>query len=79
MGTHADHTDRALHLTWCKERAKEYIRNGDLDEAMSSMISDLKKHPDTEHHGAIALMVQMKMAGALSTAEEMERFIEGFN
>ncbi len=38
---------RAEHLTWCKGRALEYVAAGDLHNAVSSMTSDLNKHPAT--------------------------------
>jgi hypothetical protein len=37
---------RAEHLTWCKARALEYLDEGDLTNAVASMMSDLGKHPD---------------------------------
>jgi len=39
--------DRATHLRWCKDRALEYVELGDWNHAISSMISDLRKHPET--------------------------------
>lgn len=41
-------TDRAAHLQWCKNRALEYAEIGDFDNAIASMRSDLKKHPQTD-------------------------------
>lgn len=40
-------TTRTEHLTWCKERALEYVDTGRLDDALSSFMSDLRKHDDT--------------------------------
>ena len=39
---------RAEHLAWCKRRALEYLDAGDGDQAITSMMSDLNKHPETE-------------------------------
>jgi len=39
---------RAEHLAWCKERALAYVEQGDLNNAFASLISDLRKHPETE-------------------------------
>lgn len=72
-------TTRAEHLAWCKQRALEYVDEGDNNEALASMMSDLGKHPDTQGHGAIGLGVAMAAAGALNSADEMRKFIEGFN
>lgn len=71
--------NREEHLDWCKARALEYADSGELTEAFSSMVSDLRKHPETENHGAIALMFAQLMAGFLDTPENMRKFIEGFN
>lgn len=70
---------RAQHLQWCKNRALEYVDRGDLDQAFTSMVSDLGKHDETKEHGAIKLGMMMVVAGQLETADEMRKFIEGFN
>lgn len=70
---------RAEHLQWCKDRALEYADKGDLKNAMASMISDLRKYPETSSHSAIELGVMLLMAGQLNTQYQMKDFIEGFN
>ena len=70
---------RAEHLQWCKDRALEYVERGELQEAFSSMASDLNKHPETIGHAGCELGMMQLMARQLSTAPEMRRFIEGFN
>lgn len=70
---------RSAHLDWCKKRALEYVDMGDNSQAFASMGSDLSKHPETEGHSAIQLGAMMLLAGHLSTATEMRRFINGFN
>lgn len=71
--------ERHEHIEWCKQRALEYVDNGDLKNAYASMCSDLTKHPETENHSAIGLGMALMMNGNLSTTEEMRKFIEGFN
>lgn len=70
---------RAEHLQWCKDRALEYARAGDASQAVASMVSDLRKHPETEAHGAIGLAMEMLIGGFLNRPEECEKFINGFN
>lgn len=70
---------RAEHLAYCKMRALAYVDRGDTVSALASMISDLRKHPETEKHAAIGLGITMAAAGMLSTQTEMRKFIEGFN
>ena len=75
-------TSRDEHLQWCKKRALEYLEPGpyfSIQDALASMASDLGKHPDTARHAAIELGMMMLMSGKLNTAEEMRKFIEGFN
>lgn len=72
-------TSRAEHLAWCKERALEYCDTGDLNQAYASMVSDLRKHPETEKHAAIELGMMMLMGGHLNSQMEMRKFIEGFH
>lgn len=72
---------RQEHMQWCKDRALEYVNEGDIDQALASMLSDLGKHPETQSSvascGPLAMM--LKMGGQLSTREDMKKFIEGFN
>ena len=71
--------DRSEHLEWCKKRANEYINDGDITGAYASMSSDLQKHPETANHPAVGLGVALMMGGHLSTSDEMQKFIDGFN
>lgn len=70
---------RAEHLAWCKERALAYLDQGDLQNAFASLISDLRKHPETENHAAIELGSMLQFNGMLSTAKDMRDFITGCN
>lgn len=70
---------RAEHLQWCKDRALEYVDRGGLMNAFVSMISDLGKHEETCNHPAIRLGTDLYLAGHLSGADKMRKFIEGFN
>jgi hypothetical protein len=71
--------NREEHLQWCKDRAMEYVKMGDFDNAVSSMLSDLGKHDETRDHPAIMLGVMLKMGGHLNTSKDVEDFILGFN
>lgn len=70
---------RSEHLTWCKERALEYVNMGDNGQAMASMGSDLNKHPDTKDHPGMEIGLILLMNGDLNGKDAMRRFIEGFN
>jgi hypothetical protein len=71
--------DRAEHLAWSKRRALAYVDAGDTTNAINSMLSDLRKHPDLRDHAAIGLTVMMMMSGLLSNSDEVRKHIEGFN
>jgi hypothetical protein len=70
---------RAEHLAWCKQRALEYVKAGDLKNAFASFMSDMGKHPETENHLAIEAGMTLLLGGQLSTAKQMEDWINGFN
>ena len=70
---------RAEHLAWCKERALAYVDQGDLQNAFASLISDLRKHPETEDHAASELGMMLMMTGHLNTVKDMRDFINGCN
>lgn len=69
---------REDHLAWCKKRAHEYLEKGDIKNAVTSMLSDMEKHPDTEGISPILAMLGMQvcMSGDMP---EARRFIDGFN
>lgn len=72
-------SSRAQHLAWCKQRALEYCDMGDVQQAWASMVSDMRKHPETENHIALELGMMLLMGGHNNSPMEMRKFIEGFN
>lgn len=70
---------RDEHLAWCKQRALDYVDQGDLSAAFASMCSDLDKHERTRDHPGVHLGGLLLLGGQLSTPLAMRRFIEGFN
>ena len=70
---------REEHLQWAKQRALAYVESGNIPDALASMFSDLRKHPETESHPAIQLGAVLMFSGRLSTPEEARKFIEDFN
>lgn len=70
---------RDEHLAWCKKRALEYVERGDAMNGLTSMFSDLDKHPETRGHKGSEIGVMLMMTGSLSSPAEARRFIEGFN
>lgn len=70
---------RDVHLAWCKKRALECVDAGDLKNAARSMLSDMRKHPETANHSGIEMDLMLMMGGHLSNARNMRNFIEGFN
>lgn len=69
---------RDEHLAWAKQRALEYLNEGDLKEAFMSMLSDLKKHPELASHPGGMLGTMLMAGGHLGTPREVRDFIEGF-
>lgn len=66
------------HLALCKQRALEYLDAGDLPNALTSMLSDMDKHPDTKYPAGgilVALGLAIVMRG---NAAELRSWIEGF-
>ena len=69
---------RDEHLTWCKTRALEYLDRGDRSNAITSMMSDMAKHPETARSGTVLAKLGLfeLMSG---DAKSTRRYIEGFN
>jgi hypothetical protein len=67
---------REEHLAWCKTRAMEYWRAGDLENAVTSMGSDLDKHPETKCNPSLLALGIMYITD--SDYDGVKRWIEGF-
>lgn len=73
----ADRT-RTEHLAWAKQRALAYVDQGDLPNAIASMISDLGKWEGGALYPA-ALLRLLTVTGAIQkTPGEVRHWIEGF-
>lgn len=70
---------RQEHLQWAKNRALEYADAGDAAEALASMTSDLREHPELENHIGIQLGLMLALGGHMHSASEVRNWIEGFN
>lgn len=70
---------RAEHLAWAKERALEYVDAGDVPNALASINSDMRKHPETAEHSGLELGMMLALGGHLQTPAQMREWIEGIN
>jgi len=67
------------HLELAKKRALEYLERYDPQQAFTSMLSDLGKHPELENHVGIRMGVGLMMIpGWINNMEEVRRWIVGF-
>jgi predicted XRE-type DNA-binding protein len=70
---------RDKYIEQCKQRALKYLDAGKPDEAFVSLIKDLRDNKITQNHSGIKLGMAMSNCGFLSSADQMRKFIEGFN
>jgi hypothetical protein len=71
--------NRAEHLQWCKDHALEYVEWGEYSKAMSSMLSDLTKHPETHNPIGAEETIRLLLARPPITEQKIREWIEGFN
>ena len=71
--------NRAEHLQWRKERALEYVKEDELENAFASFQSDMTKHDETNGHMALEMGTMLLVSGNLSTRRQMTDWINGFN
>lgn len=69
---------RDEHLQWCKDRALEYVKDGDLEQAVTSMMSDLSKHSDFRGP-TYSMLLMVGMMDIPKGPEAVRRWINGFN
>ena len=67
---------RDEHLKWCKQRAREYLDAGDLANAVASMVSDMRKHPECGVNESLVLLGMMYVAQLDENG--VRRWVEGF-
>ena len=65
------------HLVWCKERALEYLVKGEIWNAVTSMLSDLGKHPETKVTNLWVEAIGYKYAQEYNY-KRLKEWIEGF-
>jgi hypothetical protein len=71
---------RDEHLTWCKQRALEYVDRGDLLGAVTSMGSDLVKHEDWHDKPVTNDLIYIGLVFEVPKgAAAVRRWIEGWN
>ena len=72
---------RQEHLEFCKQRAMEYVEQNDLLNAVTSMMSDLTKHPETKSIGDTlnGLGLLAAMQAQQGDRDAVIRYIKGFN
>lgn len=68
---------RAEHVAWVKQRALVELDAGSVVNALASLQSDLRKHPETARHDGIELSMRLAMAGRLGNERQVREFIEG--
>lgn len=71
---------REEHLKWCKERAiQEMDFYGEPSKGIISMMSDLRKHPETQSETLMALCMMKLMNPSSLTRQGVIDFLNGFN
>ena len=68
---------REEHIEQCKVRALAYLDDGDHVSAVTSMLSDLRGHPETVESGTMMAGLGLFTA-ARNDPDECRAFIEGF-
>jgi hypothetical protein len=73
-------TTRQQHLVWCKRRAIDEMKfYNDGSKGIISMMSDLRKHPETNSETLIALCAAQLLGSPKISIAEAMKFIDGFN
>jgi hypothetical protein len=70
---------REDHLQWCKDRALEYVRAGEINLAIESMQSDLRKHPETNIDKYLQRAIDIEILFRPQLKDRVIKWIHGFN
>jgi len=63
---------RAEHLEWAKKRALDYLDRGEFMNGISSMLSDMTKHPELADHCGLGQVITLR------TLANARSWVEGF-
>ena len=66
-------------LDLAKQRAEEYLKEGDYSNGLASFLSDLNKIPDKDYSNIQSMATLLLMGGYLDTTEKVRKFIQGTN
>lgn len=69
--------DRSDYVRECKRAALEYWQRGEMADAITSMLSDMSKRPDTKPANTIALLGMQRILEG--DVWKVRAFIEGFS
>lgn len=69
---------RDEHLQWAKDRALEYLPK-DIPGALSSFISDMRKHDELKEHVGLELLGMLMITNNFRGPDDVKHQIEGFN
>jgi hypothetical protein len=73
-------TTREQHLSVCKQNALSLVRAGDPRLGFVSIVTSVQNHRQTANHPRVKVGTQLMLQrGWLENADEMKRFIEGFD
>jgi len=71
---------RREHLDWCIKRAiQEMDFYKEPSKGLISMVSDLRKHPETNSEVLVSLTMMQIMMKPNITRQEVINFLNGFN
>lgn len=70
--------NRTEHLSWCKQRASEFLDRGEVVNAWKSFLSDMQKHDELKNHPGLELGQQLFLSGRINTVMLMGKFIQDF-
>lgn len=71
---------RIEHIAWCKKRAIEEMDfYNEPSKGIISMMSDLRKHPETNSEILMSLCTMQLMIKPRMTRQDAINFINGFN
>lgn len=70
--------NRLEYLQWCKDRANKLVNEQKLQEAFTSMVSDLNNHEETKLDTTASMLgMGLLMGGHLNTSDQMRKWIDG--
>lgn len=69
--------NRTEHVETVKQHALAALDEGNILTALTTVVDELPRHPETQEHAGIDLLALLAVSGMMHTEPQVREFVEG--